>query len=76
LIIKKRIIRVGGSRVITLPPEWAEKLKSDTVHLIFNNYLLIIPGGQEKLVESIFSRVIEEIVQKEGKAVNPTVSGK
>jgi|GEM_PF-2761349 hypothetical protein len=69
---KKRMLKIGGSRVITLPPEWAEKQKSDTVHLIFNDYLLIIPGEQEELIEQIFGRVIRELVEKE-KSTKPVI---
>lgn len=63
--VKRRILSIGGSRAITLPLEWSEKLKSDKVHLIFDRYLLVIPGEMEEEVETIFGRVIKELVKKE-----------
>jgi phosphate uptake regulator len=64
----RKIFRVGrGSYVVTLPPDWVEKLSEPEVIMVYNGVLLVVPKDKEGLIDLIMDQAIKLTLSKEVK---------
>jgi len=56
---KRRIVKIGTSKGVTLPVEWLDKLDTDEVHVVFDKLLIIFDDEHkaEKFAEAYISKV-------------------
>jgi virulence-associated protein VagC len=61
--IVRRVFKINTSKAITLPPEWSIE-EGESVILLFNRYLLLVPAKYSAQVDSLIDRVIRELVSE------------
>lgn len=61
---KRKIFKLGGSHVLTLPPEWIKQTKTKEVLVLFDSYMLVVPKAHENTVDKIIEEGIKQAVQK------------
>ncbi len=63
---RRKIIIVGDSKAVTLPPEWVKLLKCREVELIYDDILLIIPNREraEKIADELIKKAVENITSE------------
>jgi hypothetical protein len=59
---KRRIFRISKSHVMTLPPEWVNKLTSPEVFVVFDKILLAIPVDDAQILEDAIERATEQVI--------------
>lgn len=54
--MKRRLLRIGYSRAITLPPKWVavHGEENEKVMVLGNDILIIAPAGWEERAEQVF----------------------
>jgi virulence-associated protein VagC len=61
--IVRRVFKLNTSKAITLPPEWPIEV-GETVVLLYNRYLLLVPAKYSAQADFIIDRVIQEVVSE------------
>lgn len=74
LKLKRKLLRMGQSYAITLPPAWVNYhgARADEVTIIGNDVLVIAPAGYEQQAENII-RDIERSQETSTKTINKEV---
>lgn len=59
---KRKIIKVGDSRGITLPPDWLNEKNPTEVHVVYDNLLVVFDNKEdaEKLCERFIEKAIDD----------------
>jgi antitoxin component of MazEF toxin-antitoxin module len=66
-VSKRKVLKVGGSKTVALPPQWLNAFKLDIgneVELIYNSVVLIKPAGI-KLDNSLLKEEIKLLTKLE-----------
>ena len=63
--IKRKIVEVGNSRAVTLPPDWLKKHpECNNVHLVYDSVILVFTDEQADHVDRIFEELIQRTLSE------------
>jgi len=68
-VSKRKVLKVGGSRTVALPPQWLNAFNlniGNEVELVYNSIVLIKPAGM-KLDHTLLRKEIELLTTLEAK---------